>query len=285
MITSLLGTKSHMEQAFNVAGHRVPVSVVKTQENVVTQLKTLEKDGYSALQVGFGWRKAKHTSKQLQGHFKKVTSNKAQVTDNKFPRFLRETKTDEVLEIGTKITPAQVLKPGDLVKVTGTSKGKGFAGGMKRWGFAGGPKTHGQSDRARAPGSIGQGTTPGRVHKGKKMAGRMGGDTKTIKNLIVLKVDEQKGEIWLSGAVPGNRGGLLVVEKLGESKHFQQLYSEDIPEEVIEQAMEAEAEAELANRPEIEGESEGEGKKEVIGESGNQGEEVNKGEQDAKGEK
>lgn len=268
MISSLLGTKSHMDQAFNVAGHRVPVSVVKVGENVVTQVKTPEKDGYLALQLGTGWRKAKHTSAPLQGHFGKMqkTQNTKQ-NENTFPRFLRETKINEVLELGTKITPAQVFKPGDLVKVTGVSKGKGFAGGVKRWGFAGGPKTHGQSDRHRAPGSIGQGTTPGRVHKGKKMAGRMGQDQVTVGNLTVLKVDEGNQEIWLSGPVPGNRGGLLVLEKVGENKHFRELYSEGMSEQVVEQAMEEAAEEEAANKVDIEGEVEGE---QVTSELGNQ---------------
>ena len=236
-----------MEQAFTIAGHRVPVTVVKTAPNVVTQIKTLEKDGYLALQLGFGTKKAKQTSKPLQSHFKKSIKNQ-----DTFPRFVKETRTDEVLELGTLVKPSEILKEGDLVKVTGISKGKGFAGGMKRWGFAGGPKTHGQSDRHRAPGSIGQGTDPGRVHKGKKMAGRMGGDQTTVANITVLKVDDNDGVVWLSGPIPGNRKGLVVLEKVGEDAHFQQLYSEDIPEEIVEQAMEAEADAADANKPVVE---------------------------------
>lgn len=248
MITSLLGTKSHMDQAFTIAGHRVGFTVVKTGANVVTQVKTLEKDGYSAIQLGWSTRKVKSTPRSLQGHFKALNQK------DLYPRYVKEVKTDESFEAGSTITPAQVFKEGDLVKVTGISKGKGFAGGMKRWGFAGGPKTHGQSDRHRAPGSIGQGTTPGRVHKGKKMAGHMGQDQVTVKNLTILKVDEKDGQLWLSGAIPGNPGSLIIIEKIGEDKKFQPLYSEEVPEEVVEKALEAEAEEEAANRPSVEGE-------------------------------
>lgn len=245
MISSLLGTKSHMEQAFTIVGHRVPVTVVKTGINTITQVKTKELDGYSALQLGFGTRKTKHTSKALQGHFKKAKQEQ-------YPRYLKEIRTDETIESGTKLSPSQVLKEGDLVSITGVSKGKGFAGVVKRWGFAGGPKTHGQSDRHRAPGSIGQGTDPGRVHKGKKMGGRMGGEQKTVQNITVLKVDDKQRVVWLSGPVPGVPGVLLEIKKMGENKKFQQLYSENISEEVVEQAMEKEAAQEDANRPQVE---------------------------------
>jgi large subunit ribosomal protein L3 len=246
MISSLLGTKSHMDQAFTIAGHRVGFTVVKTGANIVTQVKTQEKNGFSAIQIGWGSRKAKSTPKPLQGHFKNLNNK------DTYPRHLKDIKTDEAFEAGATITPAQVFQEGDLVKVTGVSKGKGFAGGMKRWGFAGGPKTHGQSDRHRAPGSIGQGTTPGRVHKGKKMAGHMGQDQVTTKNLTVLKVDDKQGVMWLSGAVPGASGGLLLIQKIGQDKKFQPLYTEDVPEEVVEQAMEAAAEEEAANKPVVE---------------------------------
>lgn len=244
-----------MEQSFTQNGHRVSVTVVKTVGNVVTQVKTLEKDGYTALQLGIGTKKAKHTSKQLQGHFAKVTSNKKQETNQIFPRYLREVKTEEAYEVGTQINPAEVFQPGDLVKVTGISKGKGFAGGVKRWGFHGGPKTHGQSDRHRAPGSIGQGTTPGRVYKGKHMAGRMGGEAETVRNLTVLK-SEADGVLWLSGPVPGNRDGLLIIEKLGQARHFTPLLSRDTTEEELVKAMEIAAEEEAVNKAVVEGDPE-----------------------------
>lgn len=252
-----------MEQAFTIAGHRVPVTVVKTSPNIITQIKTLEKDGYLAVQLGVGAKKLKHTTKPLQGHFTpSLKASEAQVaTSNKssdtkfFPRHIKEIKGSyDDLNLGDLVNPSQVLVVGDFVKVTGISKGKGFAGVVKRWGFSGGPKTHGQSDRQRAPGSIGQGTTPGRVLKGKKMGGRMGSDQITVKNLTVLKVDDKEGVVWLSGAVPGNAKGLVVIEKIGTNKNFKQLYTDDISEEVVEQAMEAEAESEAANAPVVEGE-------------------------------
>lgn len=230
MIDTLLGTKLHMEQAFTQTGVRVPVTVVKTGSNIVTQVKAKEKDGYVAIQVGFGTRKLKHLTKPLLGHLKKILDQEEKTA----PRFLKEIRTGSDLvgyKVGDAIGPADVLKPGDLVRVTGVSKGKGFAGVVKRWGFAGGPKTHGQSDRLRAPGSIGQGTTPGRVLKGKKMPGRMGQEKVTVKNLTVLKVDQDKGELWLSGPVPGPRGTLLTVRKIGEDKKFEELVREIKKEE------------------------------------------------------
>ncbi len=260
MLNTVLGTKLYMEQAFTLSGHRVPVSVVKVGENIVTQVKTLEKDGYWGLQLATGTKKAKATTKPLQGHFKKAleqrTENKGEKqTNSTFPRYIKEVQAEaDGLNLGDTITGSQILKAGDLVQVTGVSKGKGFAGVVKRWGFAGGPKTHGQSDRHRAPGSIGQGTTPGRVFKGKKMAGHMGSDQVTVKNLTVLKVDDKEGTVWLSGPVPGSREGLLIITKIGENKHYQELYSKDIPEEVVIKAMEAEAEAEAANKPVVESE-------------------------------
>lgn len=251
MITSLLGTKSQMEQSFTQTGHRVPVTVVKTWRNTVTQVKTQDKDGYQALQLGIGTKKPKHTSKPLQGHFDKI-NQKSKIKSQNYPRHLREVRGGtEGMNLGGVINLAEVFKPGDLVRVTGTSKGKGFAGGVKRWGFHGGPKTHGQSDRHRAPGSIGQGTTPGRVYKGKKMAGRMGGGQKTVRNLTVLKIEDD-GTLWLSGLVPGTRGGLLIIDKIGEAKHFTPLFSRETTEEELVHAMEAEAEVEAVNKPQIE---------------------------------
>lgn len=136
-----------------------------------------------------------------------------------------------VVKTGADVTPSRMLVAGDLVQATGISKGKGFAGVVKRWGFSGGPKTHGQSDRHRAPGSIGQGTSPGRVHKGKKMAGRMGRERVTIKNLTVLGVDDEKRSLFLSGPVPGSRGSRLLIKKTGENKRFEPLMGVEKEEE------------------------------------------------------
>jgi large subunit ribosomal protein L3 len=228
---TILGIKSHMEQAFTQTGVRVPVTVVRTGPNLVVQVKTREKDGYDAIQLGFGVRKVKNTKKPLLGHLMRALTNKGKDVKTEVetvPRFLREVRTQEAgYKPGDVISPPQVLKTGDLVQVTGVSKGKGFAGVVKRWGFAGGPKTHGQSDRLRAPGSIGRGTTPGRVVKGQKMAGRMGGERVTVKNLKVVRLNEEKGEIWLSGLVPGARGSLVVIKKLGEARKFEPILDKE----------------------------------------------------------
>src|SRR3989344_5311512 len=178
ILNTILGSKQGLGQTF-VEGFRIPITKVTAGPCVVTQIKKMDKDGYCAIQLGFSLRKAKNTSKPLQGHLKETSK------DNKFPRFLREIKVDKEPEvkIGDIINIFDLFKVGDVVAVTGISKGNGFAGGVKRYHFRGGPRTHGQSDRERAPGSIGATTTPGRVLKGKKMAGRMGGERVTVKNL------------------------------------------------------------------------------------------------------
>jgi len=228
MLNTILGSKDRMSQAF-VEGTRVSVTWVKAGPCVVTQIKKIAPDGYWAVQLGFKERKLKNTSKPLQGHLKSL------IKDNKAPRHLREVRLDSEPEfkVGDVINLTDVFKKGDVVAVTGVSKGKGFAGVVKRWGFHGGPRTHGQSDRERAPGSIGQGTTPGRVYKGKKMAGRMGGEQVSVKNLTVLKVEEN-GDIWLSGPVPGFQSGLLQITKIGEDKKFVELYEKDTETEIKE---------------------------------------------------
>lgn len=221
MITGLLGIKSRMTQTFTRNGQRVPVTLVKMSPNVVTQIKTVEKDGYWALQLGAGSKKTKNIKKPVLKHLKWDLKNKKEA-----PRFLKEVRLVQQTQyvVGNQIKAEEVFQAGDLVQVSGVSKGKGFAGVVKRWGFRGGPKTHGQSDRHRAPGSIGQGTTPGRVYKGKKMAGRMGQDRVTVKNLTVLAVLDN--ELLLSGPVPGSVGGPLEIRKIGEDKKFAGLHEE-----------------------------------------------------------
>lgn len=210
---TILGTKKQMSQAF-IEGVRVPITYIEAGPCVVTQVKNLKKDGYWAIQLGFGAKKINKVTKSLQGHLKGVTKNKMT------PRFLREVRVSEGLKmkVGDEVKISDIFSEGDKISVTGISKGKGFAGVMKRWGFAGGPKTHGQSDRERAPGSIGQGTTPGRVHKGKKMPGRMGTDRVTIKNIRVVSVDSDKNLLTVSGPVPGAPNSLLIVRKLTSGK-------------------------------------------------------------------
>lgn len=213
MITTIFGIKNHMTQTFDQNGKRLPVTVIKTTPLTVTQVKTVDADGYKAVQVGFG-TKNKHP-KSLAGHLKK-SETKA--------RFLREIPIDtDEIKVGDTLTVSQVLKPGDVVVVRGVSKGRGFSGAMKRWGFHGGPKTHGQSDRARAVGSIGQGTDPGRVHKGKKMPGRYGNQQHAIRSLQVLKIDETNQEVWISGPIPGSFGSIVWLTVSGEAS-FAGLY-------------------------------------------------------------
>lgn len=216
-IQSLIGRKIDQTQGFLEDGTRVPLSIVSVAPNFVSQIKTLDKEGYNAIQLGFGI--AKRSNKPAAGHIKKAGIENA-------PRIFAEVRVDAPPDqnLGSAIYVKEVFEPGDVVDVTGTSKGKGFAGAVKRHGFHGGPKTHGQSDRHRAPGSIGSGTTPGRVLKGKKMAGRMGNEQVTIKNLEVLDI---QGEIiMVRGLIPGVKGSTVVVRKVGKNKKFIPLYSE-----------------------------------------------------------
>lgn len=203
----ILGIKKEQTQKFRVDGKRIPVTIVEVNTNPVTAIKTIERDGYTAVQLGYGT--AKNPNKPMQGHMKGANVKTA-------PQFLREVRTDATSadtmpQVGDFISLEQVLEAGDVIDVTGVSKGKGFAGGVKRYHFKGGPRTHGQSDRERAPGSIGQTTTPGRVYKGKRMAGKMGFETVTMRNLTVAGID---GNIlYIEGLVPGPLGALISVEK------------------------------------------------------------------------
>ncbi|MBU0569965.1 50S ribosomal protein L3 [Patescibacteria group bacterium] len=219
MLNTILGTKHKMGQTF-VGSVRVSVTHVKAGPCVVTQIKNEKKDGYWAVQLGFGEKRIKNITKPEQGHLRGLLKNLPTQVGKKAPRFLREVRLESKPEfkVGDKIAVADIFKKGDIVAVTGVGKGKGFAGVVKRWGFAGGPKTHGQSDRQRAPGSIGQGTTPGRVFKGKKMGGRMGGETTTVKNLVIIDVDAENNKLVVSGSIPGIPGGLLMVKKIAEGK-------------------------------------------------------------------
>ncbi len=225
-ISSLIGKKIDQTQGFLEDGRRVPLSIIVMDGNIISQVKTTEKDGYNSIQLGFGLNK--RVSKPLAGHVKTAGLPKA-------PRFFREVRADDVstLTSGTPVAIEEVFEAGDIIDVTGISKGKGFAGVVKRHGFHGGPRTHGQSDRERAPGSIGQTTTPGRVYKGKKMAGRMGNEQVTVKNLEVLAIDGDK--ILVKGLIPGVKGSIVTVKKVGKNKKFTPLYSEKVAvEEIIE---------------------------------------------------
>lgn len=202
MIDALLGKKVGMTQVFTETGVAVPVTVIELGPNFVTQLKTLERDGYSAVQVGFS--ETKRLNMPEKGHLKGLPPLK----------HLREVRSEngDELTVGQQID-ASIFAKGDKVDIIGTSKGKGFAGVVKRHGFAGGPKTHGQSDRHRAPGSIGASATPGRVFKGMRMAGHMGNERCTIQNLEVVEVYPDRNVMLVKGSVPGAKNQLLVVRK------------------------------------------------------------------------
>ena len=213
MLDTFFGIKSGMQQTF-VNGARVAVSVVKTSPMIVTQIKEEAKDGYSAVQVGFGKRALRKINKPAKGHLSSVTTGKHA------PRWLREIAAETgVAKVGDEIIASDVFSQGDVVNVTGVSKGKGFAGVVKRWGFAGAPASHGTKHVHRAPGSIGQGTTPGRVRKGKKMAGRMGQDRVTVKHLKIISVDDKAGEILVAGPVPGPKGSIIRLIKQGKNEN------------------------------------------------------------------
>lgn len=238
-MNAIIGQKSEQLQRFLEDGRRIPVTVIRIPEVSVTQLKTVETDGYAAVQLGVAAKKDSKAGKSLLGHIKKSGA--------KTPLFLREirlTSEDVTPELGSQLKAAEILEPGDIVWVTGMSKGKGFAGGVKRYGFRGGPRTHGQSDRERAPGSIGQTTTPGRVYKGKRMAGNMGNDQVTVKNLVVVSVNPEENSVMLSGLVPGILGGYVTIAKKGSQKNFTPLLKNaaELAKEAEEQArQEAEA--------------------------------------------
>lgn len=257
MLNTILGSKQKMSQTF-VQGTRVPVTVVKAGPCVVTQVKSNEKDGYWAIQLGFGEKKNKRITKPIKGHLKAAYKNK-----KKAARFLREVKLDEKpdLKVGDEVKVSDVFKRGDVVSVTGVSKGKGFAGVVKRWDFKGSPGSHGHAS-TRKPGSIGQGTDPGRIWKGKKMAGRMGGRTSTIKNLIIVEVDDEGNEIKLSGSIPGGPGNLLIIKKIA-SGALDELVEESPQQRVVEGERPEEEEGEEGQAKESTPEKTGETKEET----------------------
>lgn len=227
MISTIIGKKLGQAQGFLEDGKRIPMTKIDVSSNVVTQIKNQEKDGYDAVQLGFGI--SKKADKPTLGHAKKAGLETT-------PRFFRETKADKIesIELGSNINIEEVLEAGDIVDVTGTSKGKGYAGVVKRHHFKGGPKTHGQSDRHRAPGSIGQSTTPGRVYKGKRMAGRMGDEQVTVKNLEVIEYTD--GVLTVKGLIPGPISSIVTVTRRGTNKKHVGLYKEPVAEEEIVEA-------------------------------------------------
>ena len=215
----LLGIKLGMTQVIDDDGVATPVTIIQAGPCYVTQVKTNDNDGYNAIQVGFESVKERSLTRGQFGHLGQLK------TDDKHPtrkeanglsalRHLREFRTDDSAqyEVGQALT-VDIFEQGEKVDVTGKSKGKGFAGTVKRHGFAGGPKTHGQSDRHRAPGSIGATSTTARVFKGTRMSGRMGNERKTIQNLRVMRIDAERNLIAIKGAVPGTKGGLVMIRQ------------------------------------------------------------------------
>ena len=204
ILKGILGTKLGMTQLWDENNKVVPVTVIQAGPCVVTQVRTPEVDGYNAVQLGFGAIKAKKVTKPAAGHFAK-----ADVTPRKHLVELRTANASEYT-LGQELT-AEVFADGDVVDVTGTSKGKGTAGVMKRHGFHGLRASHGVHRKHRSPGSIGGASTPGKVFKGLKMAGRMGNDKVTVQNLKIHAVDAERGLLLVRGAIPGNNGSLVVV--------------------------------------------------------------------------
>jgi len=207
MLKGLIGKKIGMTQIFDEEGAAIPVTIIEAGPCYVTQIRSEKTNGYSAVQLGFQETKPKRLTGGQLGHLKK----------NDLPplKFLREFRTKDLdgLEEGQEITVDQVFNVGDYVDVIGKTKGKGFAGVVKRYGFGGGPKTHGQSDRQRAPGSIGATSGTARVFPGKKMPGHMGNKRKTIQNLKVVLVDGERNLLAVRGAVPGPKGGVVVIKE------------------------------------------------------------------------
>ncbi|MGD8624107.1 MAG: 50S ribosomal protein L3 [Anaerolineae bacterium] len=209
----IIGKKVGMTQVFDDRGEVIPVTVIEAGPCFVAQIKTVERDGYTAIQMGFEEIKPKRLTQPQLKHLQK--SNLPAL------RHLREFRMapDEIadLEEGQKVT-VDIFETGEFVDVTGVSKGRGFTGVVKRYGFRGGPKTHGQSDRWRTPGSIGACTTPGRVFKGKRMPGRMGGERVTVQNLQVVTVDPERNLLAIRGAIPGAKNGLVMVRQARKSR-------------------------------------------------------------------
>jgi len=253
MIEGLLGRKLGTLEIFDRDGTVVPVTVIETGPCTVLQVRTKDRDGYEAVQLGFGVRR--HVNEPMKGHFKGMGSF----------RYLREFRVDEIgqWQVGQRVG-AEIFEPGDLVDVSGISKGRGFAGVMKRHGFHGGPKTHGQSDRGRSPGSIGASASPGRVIKGMKMAGHMGATKVTVRNLEVVDSNPARGVIMVKGSVPGAKDGLLRIRlarkqavkrrvaerKAEEAEPEEKMVEEPVAEEPV--AEEPVAEEPRAEKPSAE---------------------------------
>lgn len=238
MIRDIFATKIGMTQAWTTKGKRVPVTKCRVDDNIVLSHKTvqvldssktqrLHRDA-ALLEIGYGTKKMKNMAKPLRSQLEKSGFS----VGVQRVRGIHVDSHEEVPAVGKTVDVVSVLEVGDVVQVRGTSKGVGFAGAMKRHNFRGGPKTHGQSDRARAVGSIGQGTTPGRVFKGKKMPGRAGNEIVAVTGLVVLHVDADQKEVWLSGPIPGSLKSIVRIQKTDKKKNITlQRKASGLPEE------------------------------------------------------
>ncbi len=207
-MSGIIGKKIAMTSLFDANGKNIPVTIIQAGPCVVTQVRTLEKDGYVSAQLGFDDAKEKNTSNALKGHFKKAgTTPKRKLVEFYGDQWVSSLNLGDVVGV-------DLINEGEFVSVTGTSKGKGFQGVVKRHGFGGvGQATHGQHNRLRAPGSIGAGSDPSRVFKGMRMAGRMGGKQVTVQNLQVLKVDTEQNLLIVKGAIPGPKSSYVIVRR------------------------------------------------------------------------
>ncbi|MFY8034765.1 MAG: 50S ribosomal protein L3 [Flexibacteraceae bacterium] len=205
-MSGIIGKKVGMTSMFDAEGRNLACTVIEASVNVVTQIKTIESDGYVAVQLGFGEAKEKHTTKALMGHFKKAgTTPKKKLVE--FREFNQSVSLGDTVDVS-------IFEDGDFVDVIGKSKGKGFQGVVKRYGFSGvGGQTHGQHNRARHPGSIGACSFPSRVFKGTRMAGRTGNDRVKVQNLRVLKVMPEHNLLIVSGSIPGAKNSIVIIEK------------------------------------------------------------------------
>jgi len=206
-MNGLIGKKLGMTRLFDETGQNIVVTIIEAGPCYVTEVRSKKKHGYDAIQLGFDAKREKITTKPLLGHFKKAGVNPLRILKE-----FNTTDTDSRVKLGAEVK-VDIFSEGDKVLVTSVSKGKGFAGTMKRYSFSGGPKTHGQSDRSRAPGSIGQSSYPSRVHKGTRMSGRMGGNNVTMKNVKVVKIDSEKNLLLVKGAVPGSIKSIVFIKK------------------------------------------------------------------------
>ncbi len=204
MFAGMIGRKVGMMTLYDGTGRVRPVTAIELGPNRVTQIRTVDRDGYTAMQVGFA-HGPKRLTQPERGHLSRAGIDEVLGALREFPL-----PADADVAVGRELTVADI-EPGHYVSVTGVSKGRGFSGGVRRWGFHGGPKTHGQSDRHRAPGSVGAGTTPGKVWKGQKMAGRMGARTDSQLNLLVVTTDPARNLVFVQGSVPGAPQGLVAV--------------------------------------------------------------------------